>query len=90
MNICCDCFAVTGHKEPDPLFSETGPCGVCGKVKDVYDLELVGLYVGLGLSPDFVWRELPRLRCYRDKTLSMEDIGRLIRQKVDANGHTDH
>jgi len=82
MNICFDCLSITEKERLNPLFSDTGRCNACGYLKDVFDLDLVGLYTGMGLSADFVWKHLPRLRSYENKTLSMEDIGLQVRLRV--------
>jgi hypothetical protein len=47
---------------PDDGLSDMGVCGACGEISDVWDMNLVALYVSAGFSTDEVWRHLPRLR----------------------------
>lgn len=82
MNLCPCCLKSRGIDEPNPLLSDVGECGGCGAVVDVYDIDLVDLYTGLDLSPEFVWKELPRLRCTPSGVIGFREIGEIIRAKL--------
>lgn len=57
-NRCETCIA----DKPANYLADTGVCGCCGQVADVWDPVLVSLYAGMDLSPGEVWCSLPRLR----------------------------
>lgn len=76
MNICEECDE--SIKMLSVLYFDTGVCAKCGSLRDVVDPYLVGLYKGIGLSPDFVSSSLPRLRMSPTRNLSIEEIDAYI------------
>lgn len=87
-NVCEQCAGLSN--KVNTYFLETGVCSKCGELSDVVDPLLVDLYTGLGLSPEFVWRHLPRLRQYPTGKLSMVDIGVKIARHVVFGEGGDH
>jgi hypothetical protein len=61
-NICTNCL--DDRIIPLPaITAETGVCCECGKVSDVWDIELLQLYEGAGIGHETIFQSLPRLRC---------------------------
>lgn len=76
-NICEDCIKAERH--PSIVVADTGVCGACSKVKEVWDLAVINLYKWHKLSDEFIWKHLPRLRSNniggeRLEVLCMNDI----------------
>lgn len=61
-NICADCHDVESA-QPSSNLADTGVCCACGSISNVWDIELLQLYRGVGISDEVIFRELPRLRC---------------------------
>jgi hypothetical protein len=64
---------------PNGSAFDSGICHVCGKFGGVVDLDLVGLYQGMGIPTRDVWAYLPRLR-YRSRgaALTFEEVGKAL------------
>lgn len=62
-NLCEQCIRTAGSMVV-PTFdvADTGRCGSCGAIGEVFDLELLSVYLSLGLTPEHVYHHLPRLR----------------------------
>lgn len=91
MNLCAKCLPSGRANRTDVNFFDFGKCSSCGAPAEVVDVELVDLYDGLGLSPDFVHAHLPRLRVTPDGTvLTMRDIGQEIARHAAFGKCTDH
>jgi hypothetical protein len=80
-NTCPHCITANGGTEPSTNLSDTGECGQCGRIGDVYDLELLGLYQGMGISAGDVWQHLPRLRqrYAKDTPMASTAVGEHLR-----------
>lgn len=62
-NLCMACMPADTNKNGLSLdVADTGVCGGCKKVSDVFDLELLSEYRKLGLADLDIWRNLRRLR----------------------------
>jgi len=81
-NRCSACAEVI----PDVRLMDTGKCGSCGQTRDVVDPALADLYNGFDLTPDEIWKFLPRLRSTHldgiDRTLGWTEIGQKVNQRI--------
>jgi len=63
------------------ICSETGICGECGLMAEVYDYQLLCVYLMHEFTVDDIWKYLPRLRLYPNgKRYSLSDIHERMRE----------
>lgn len=82
-NLCESCVKAANLVVPSFDTADTGRCGCCRVVGEVFDLELINFYFSLGLPPELVYRHLPRIRSNhgaenKAEPLSWSDIGRKV------------
>lgn len=80
-NVCATCLDEAMHPSLD--VADTGVCGKCGFINDVWDVEVIRLYTEAKIPDDKVWQALPRLRCSclpGAKEISLE----VIHQEISA------
>lgn len=83
-NLCENCIEAANSTVLSFGVADTGRCGCCGAVGEVFDLELINFYLALGLPQERVSHYLPRLRsshCEANKAetpLSWSDVGRKV------------
>lgn len=80
-NLCEKCHAKHGcGSVHDVYLSDTGICGSCGEINDVWDCDLCKLYAGFGLSVENVWKSFPRLRNFHGESVkNLEEIRETVR-----------
>jgi hypothetical protein len=61
-NLCDKCFSQKNKEKYSPEIFETGVCGVCGRVADCIDADLIDLYHDFDISDNDIHLYLPRLR----------------------------
>lgn len=61
-NVCVSCLSHRGHTPPHKLLADGGVCAFCGSGNDIFDVDLLALYEGLGLDVSTIHRHLPRYR----------------------------
>lgn len=62
-NQCAACIEEEGtFPVPYAALADSGMCGTCGKIDEVYDMTLLNLYFRRGFSIEFIVKYLPRLR----------------------------
>jgi hypothetical protein len=82
-NICDQCLPAVdpGSARPRDEVADTGVCGVCLRIAEVFDLQALELYRSHGLSDEQIWRYVPRLRCsfVRNESTrySLDDLHRI-------------
>lgn len=82
-NVCVSCLSHRGHTPPHELLADAGVCAFCGSGNDIFDVDLLALYEGLGLNSHAIWKHLPRYRRLVGRgevDLSWADIGRRVGQ----------
>lgn len=60
-NRCVNCIK---GDHPGYDVADTGICGHCGQVSEVWDLDLIAVYRKAGISDEKICSEFPRLRVY--------------------------
>ena len=75
-NRCALCLP--GENIPSFTVAETGYCGACGRLGEVWDLELLEVYRQKGLSDEVIHLRLPRLRVLPGRILSAAEIRALL------------
>lgn len=61
-NVCVSCLSHRGHTPPHELLADAGVCAFCGSGNDIFDVDLLALYEGLGLDVSTIHSHLPRYR----------------------------
>jgi hypothetical protein len=63
-NRCASCLEASGTALPAGGFevADTGLCGCCGAIDEVFDLALLDRYFAAGATPNEIYMNLPRLR----------------------------
>ncbi len=62
--------------------ADTGICGKCGELNEVWDLDLLDLYRSKGLSDDEIWKNYPRLRLSVNNVLSIQMVKQLFEKRL--------